>query len=425
MLPNNKRPMDSLIELGERFLAEGKEEYALKMFLALHELVPDNAVLCNKIGVIMSSIGEMDAAQQYFLSALCLDPSYEEAKTNLMIFVPPTPETTGRSMVSVEKSLSNDTTIQSHMSGDLSAADKVNKYWGDFFEKRENKQDNKNAVLWMDSPTVRDYVSLEYFAGKDGLSLFREKYVPENGFEKGIEIGAGSGGPSMAFSQLVQSLPAFDVSEGALKIARKNAAERNINNIDFVVADLNVLNLPTEEYDVAFFCHSLHHISGLESMFGQLHQALKPGGLIFATDFMGPNRLQWHKQEYDIMNEIDSILPDRYRRDSINNNRVRKEVNVIPLSAFEPDWPGGDPSEAVSSEEILPVMKNYFEVVEIMPGGGTILHGLLQGIIHNFDDQNPQDKAILELICLIEKTAIRSGLLPSYFNTLVARRPPD
>jgi hypothetical protein len=125
------------------------------------------------------------------------------------------------------------------------------------------------------------------------------------------------------------------------------------------------------------------------------------------------------------MTAIDNILPDKYRRDSIHENRVRSEVEIIPLAAFEPDWPGGDPSEAIRSEDIIHELRKIFEIIEERPLGGTILHGLLQGIVHNFDPEDECDTAILRLICLIEKLMIREAGLESYFKSIVARKRMD
>ena len=127
---------------------------------------------------------------------------------------------------------------------------------------------------------------------------------------------------------------------------------------------MNRIELPTNEYEAVFFCQSLHHIDALERIFSEVNKSLKPGGYVFINDYVGPNRAQWKHREYAIMTAIDNILPDKYRRDSIHENRVRSEVEIIPLEAFEPDWPGGDPSEAIRSEDIIPELRKVFEIIE-------------------------------------------------------------
>ena len=72
-----------------------------------------------------------------------------------------------------------------------------------------------------------------------------------------------------------------------------------------------------------------------------------------------------------------------------------------------------DPSEAVRSEEIIPVASNYFEILEERNMGGTILHMLLSDIIDNFDQTREEDRVILKFLCYLEKNMIENGELSS------------
>lgn len=406
MTSNAAGPLAALNSIGERLHGGGRSEEALELFASLASLFPAEAEVRNNLGVVLHDLGDAPAAEAQFRRALELDPACDRAQDNL-------------SALAECRAAAPDGAATPSPGPDTG---KVGQYWSDFFEKRQKSADFKDAVLWMDSPVVRDYVAREYFEGADGLALFRQRHMPPGGFERGVEIGCGSGGPSLAFAALVKSLVAYDVSSGAVELARRGAAAQGVQNVEFRVADANAIRLPEQAFDVAFFSHSLHHIAELEHVFGELHRALRPGGLIFAVDYMGPNRMQWGKAEYAVMSAIDRALPDRLRRCSIHQNRVRECVEIIPLQAFEPDWPGGDPSEGVRSADILPVLSRFFELVEVRPSGGTILHGLLQGVVHNFDHDRGEDRALLELMCLVEKLLIRGGALPSYFNAVVARR---
>ena len=103
----------------------------------------------------------------------------------------------------------------------LPTSERVNQYWGNFFNKRQQKEDNKDKVLWLDSPIIKEYASNEYMNSKDDFSYWKEKYFPENGFKRGLELGCGSGLPSLVYSTVVQSLDAYDVSEEAVNLAKK------------------------------------------------------------------------------------------------------------------------------------------------------------------------------------------------------------
>ena len=64
-----------------------------------------------------------------------------------------------------------------------------------------------------------------------------------------------------------------------------------------------------------------------------------------------------------------------------------------------------DPSEAVRSAEIVPVLQQYFDLVELRPLGGTILQFLLADIAGNFQ-QDEAGAQLLEMLFAIEDALI-------------------
>jgi hypothetical protein len=80
-----------------------------------------------------------------------------------------------------------------------------------------------------------------------------------------------------------------------------------------------------------------------------------------------------------------------------------------------------DPSEAICSQQIMPLVEKYFHVVKRVDYGGTLLFMLLHGILPNFNLSDPKDKAIMDLIILLEKTLIESNVIPSDFAYVVAQ----
>ena len=79
-----------------------------------------------------------------------------------------------------------------------------------------------------------------------------------------------------------------------------------------------------------------------------------------------------------------------------------------------------DPSEAVRSAEILPLLDDYFDIVEHKPYGGTLLHILLSHVLPVLDLDAPEDVEILRSLMREEREAIASGELPSDFVYVVA-----
>ena len=77
-----------------------------------------------------------------------------------------------------------------------------------------------------------------------------------------------------------------------------------------------------------------------------------------------------------------------------------------------------DPSEAIRSSEIVPVLKEYFEIVEYRPLGGSILQFLLADIAGNFRDA--QGQRLLEILFQLEDVLMACDDLPSDFAYIVA-----
>ena len=82
-----------------------------------------------------------------------------------------------------------------------------------------------------------------------------------------------------------------------------------------------------------------------------------------------------------------------------------------------------DPSEAIRSCDIVPLVTKYFDIEERIDYGGTILHGLLQHIVGNFDPSKEEDIAILRLLGYFEDVLIKENVIPSDFTLIVARNP--
>lgn len=78
-----------------------------------------------------------------------------------------------------------------------------------------------------------------------------------------------------------------------------------------------------------------------------------------------------------------------------------------------------DPSEAVRSAEIVPVLQQYFDLVEYRPLGGTILQFLLADIAGNFQ-QDEAGAQLLEMLFAIEDALMAAGHLDSDFACIVA-----
>lgn len=78
-----------------------------------------------------------------------------------------------------------------------------------------------------------------------------------------------------------------------------------------------------------------------------------------------------------------------------------------------------DPSEAVRSAEIVPLLRQHFDIREYKPLGGTILQFLLADIAGNFEPDEAGAR-LLEMLFAIEDALIDAGHIESDFAYIVA-----
>ena len=80
-----------------------------------------------------------------------------------------------------------------------------------------------------------------------------------------------------------------------------------------------------------------------------------------------------------------------------------------------------DPSEAVRSSDLIPLIAANFKIQENISLGGTVLNLLLYGDrVNRFDSENPHHNLILEEAVSFEVNLMASGTLGSDFKFIIA-----
>lgn len=268
------------------------------------------------------------------------------------------------------------------------------------------------------SSVVQQFMRERYTDGLTDLE-YLARHLGHRPIARAIDIGGGHGDMARQYQKRlkVQHFDVIDISDFAVRQGQERA-DRERLNMTFLHRDMNRDPLPERDYDLIMASGALHHIENLEHLFEQIALRLAPGGLFFAKDYMGPNHMQWRPRQLELMNAIVGALPEGMNRVAHKNDAVIRKITPIPLEIFA----RVDPSEGVRSEDIFAVMERYLDVELVVPLGQTIVYETLRGRIQNFDDDDPKDRAILGLMCLLEKELIEAGTLDSDFNLVFARR---
>ena len=108
----------------------------------------------------------------------------------------------------------------------------------------------------------------------------------ERGFDRSLEIGAGTGYFSLNLLRagIVRHATCTDISPGMLRALLANA-ERMRLDVKTAQADAETLPFAEQSFDVVLGHAVLHHLPDLERAFGEFHRVLRPGGwIVFAGE---------------------------------------------------------------------------------------------------------------------------------------------
>lgn len=298
---------------------------------------------------------------------------------------------------------------------------KTKEHWG----KEAGTWQVGRGIFWLEHPEVQKRIN-EKVSGNGNISPYQYliQFMSDKGYtfplDRCLTLGCGAGDLEIGLSNYNFCLrhDAVDIADKAIEKAISSAKAKNLNHIYYQVQDVNAISLPENIYDIVFGVGSIHHVAKLEHVFAEVNKSLKPKGIFFLNEYVGPSRFQWTDKQINVMNSILKILPLKYKK-VITKPSVIKEICGRPAIN---DVINVDPSEAIRSGDILPLINKTFNTLEVKKIGGTILHELLSNIAGNFHPNNNTDMLFLETIFKIEDALIEAGEISSDFVVIIAQK---
>lgn len=265
---------------------------------------------------------------------------------------------------------------------------------------------------------------------------------------------------------IVRNCLGVDIAAGCVARAREIAAEQGLDGLQYREADLNRIDLPADAFDLVVAQYALHHLVALEHVLEQVARSLRADGLFVVLDYVGPTREQFEPRTLEIADAVLRLLPDRFvvsvsqrrhghigpgsrggprgmlrltwaklRGGTLTESLLRRahlkwqslrgrphhKRRVPRISA--PEVALQDPSEAVRSNEILPLLRERFQIIEEVALGEALLRAVLDDIAGNFEAPDPAADALLEMLFTIEDALMIAEELPSHLMFVVAQRP--
>lgn len=327
----------------------------------------------------------------------------------------------------------------------------------------------EEVLFWLQHPAVQRRLAMKESGRPDGnwITHTLETYLADRKpIDRCLSLGCGRGRVEreLAEQNVFATCDAFDLSPASIADAARDASAAGFSHINYAVADIDHIELPPQTYDVVWVVSAAHHFSRLEHVFGQVAHALKPDGLFVLYEYVGANRFQFPARQQQIIEACLQLLPMQYRLLPAPPETDQQEAHLTPsrskstlwvvrrvldglregtlLSTMGRHWRrrqalqsgqrpikevavptersviSVDPSEAIRAQEIVPVLKDYFEMVEYRPLGGSILQFLLADIAGNFTDD--AGRQWLDILFGIEDALLESGDLTSDFAYIVA-----
>jgi SAM-dependent methyltransferase len=277
------------------------------------------------------------------------------------------------------------------------------------------------SLVWTASPLIRRYLHRVATGNPacDWLTGVRFRYLPSV-VRRALVLGCGSGWLERALATPgggIGDIIACDFAKETVERAREEAEREGKGAIDYRVVDLEHDSLPPGPFDLIIANDVLHHITGLERLYPLIHDALAPRGRFVFNEYVGPNRFQYSDERIELVNRYFRLFPDNLRWDPVTNSCLwrRSRIDVKTLMAE-------DPTEAVRSEDVLPLARQVFSTVADIPYGGGLLNPLLFGVIAGFEPGHPEHDRVLEILCAAEERLTATGLLEPDFHIFVGGR---
>jgi 2-polyprenyl-3-methyl-5-hydroxy-6-metoxy-1,4-benzoquinol methylase len=252
------------------------------------------------------------------------------------------------------------------------------------------------------------------------VDYFVEAYLADRGGLRALSVGCGDGSRECVWARTGQfaRIDACDISSRDVDLARRRAEAEGLEGVlRFEVADAYELAYEPDSFDLIIGEDSLHHLTPLDDLFSRFEQWLRPDGMLFVNEYVGPRRLQMRSRQLEAANAMITLLPESLRREWQTGNVKRRVEQAGWLRVYLKD-----PSEAVESDRIIPLLRQRFDVIEEKPYGEAIVDPVLLSIAPNFMNDDPLAQKALDLMFAAEGLLMETGEIESVRTVLICRK---
>ena len=242
-----------------------------------------------------------------------------------------------------------------------------------------------------------------------GAGLTREiaRRWPGRRFRRAVSVGCGNGAKELELlrSGLVERFDLYEISEARIAHGRKLAAAAGLTgHVSWHTEDGIAALERGPRYDLVTWDNGLHHMPDTARAVAASVTALQPGGVFVMNDYVGPDRFQWSPRTLAYATAVRHRLPEVLLRDPADPaRRLARTIGRPDRDAMI----ALDPSEAATSEAILPAIRRHLPDARVWMLGGAIYHLALNDVLANLDAE--RDGPLLEALLLLDLSLAELG----------------
>lgn len=232
---------------------------------------------------------------------------------------------------------------------------------------------------------------------------------------RGVGIGVGLGQTELRLisTGVFAQYDFYDVSPAALAEVQREAERIGVaDKVRCICADIDTLQLGVEAYDLVTFIASLHHMSDVEEILGKCKMALKPGGRLWAVEYIGPDRFQFPDEHTEFAKRFYHSVHPGLKKLWMPDLVFPSAEEVIKA----------DPTEAIQSASIPQAMYSTFSDVQTINTYGSFAFILFWCLLHDALYESPLGHEFVATVLEIDTMLIDSGKLPHYFAYFIATK---
>jgi SAM-dependent methyltransferase len=233
-------------------------------------------------------------------------------------------------------------------------------YWNDLSHHIGSSIED---AFWLGHPLIRARVNRR-ISGNESVwptDWLRDHLGSRLPLEHCLSIGCGTGPLERDLVQkgIAARIVGIDIEDEPLVHARQEREKAGISpdQLAYVRADARQFLSSQASLDGVFFHGSLHHFDRLDDLLQRVSAALRPGGLLYVDEYVGPSMREWNWRTLFLANLFHNLVSWKVRRVGL----IRAPRNPH------------DPTEMICASEIAPAIRRHFQIEAVRDYGGNLL----------------------------------------------------